>query len=97
MFPADTIVGYAYNTEIYCVHDMEKWAEHMLIAQGDAFAWGDSGDAEDRLNALAPYLDIDRSDESGFDSDDFPKVIFASSDDAESHCDKCGSKLMEAY
>lgn len=64
---SDTVVGYTYAADIYC-------PDHIVAVMGEA-AYGYR--AEQRLHQLAWSRNIDRYDERTFDSDDFPKVIFA--------------------
>ncbi len=45
-------------------------------------------DAEDLLDIYADVLKIDRMEESSFDSDDFPKIIFHS-DEWDGDCHMC--------
>lgn len=71
---ATDIVGYVFQAEIVC-------PEHM---KQEALRWEDTTpaaaemDIEPLLDQVAEYRLIDRSDESSFDSDEFPKVVFAS-------------------
>jgi hypothetical protein len=79
---ATDIVGYTFRADVYC-------PEHVCGATLDGYA--DEPDKQDAMNAgtnvrmgteynlaaMAGALDVGREDESSFDSDDFPKVIFA--------------------
>lgn len=72
-----TIVGYTYRSE--------NWMPEAIVNQlttnpGDmAHARGRTarGDVEKHLDLLARIYGVDRTDESSYDSSDFPKVIFA--------------------
>ncbi len=79
---ADEIVGYTFGADHYC-------AECVIRVMG--------GDAtvtpEVQLDALAISRGIDRYDEQTFDSDNFPKVIFASDADGLDACGYCGIRF----
>jgi hypothetical protein len=89
---ATDIVGYTFNADTYC-------AEHIIDAlptgEGEAFdgwalAKGVTMSTEDNLSEIAYAFQIDRMDESSYDSSEFPKVIFAdSARNAEGHPDHC--------
>lgn len=68
------VVGYTYKAENY------RWPNlvEVLIREGRAAPAARDMAADDVLDQIveAEALDIDRSDELTFDSDDFPKVIF---------------------
>lgn len=72
-----TIVGYTYRAE--------NWMPNAIVAQlttnpGNVHHKSASvPNAEAHLDLLARIAHIDRYDESSYDSDDFPKVIFADS------------------
>lgn len=82
------IVGYTYRADIWC----------PSCIVGCAKVWGGTlgrpDDAEEMLDACAKIRGIDREDERSFDSDDFPKVIFASDVDDCEFCGECGDCLI---
>ena len=84
MNPTD-IVGYTYAADTYCPD---------CIA--DAFRPDDGvertyADTEAVLDDAARDRGIDRQDERSYDSDDFPKVIFADGVQEPSDGDRCGA------
>ena len=80
-----TIVGYTYNAETYCENG-------IILAMGEYQRSDES--AEHALDRIAMRRGIDRMDERSFDSDDFPKVIFASQVESPEICGSCGSDLI---
>ena len=93
---ATDIVGYTFQADTYC-------PEHVIDAlptgEGEAFdGWAlapgaDPMSTEDNLSEIASAFGIDRQDEHTFDTDYFPKVIFA--DQAEdSRCATCDEPLV---
>jgi hypothetical protein len=50
-------------------------------------------DAETMLGILAGNLGIERYDESSFDSDEFPKVVFVDNITEGDVCGECGEEL----
>lgn len=90
MAKSSDIVGYMFNADIYC-------PAHIGDPVGDRYdgwrlAEGVRMSAEDNLDEIAAAFGIDREDETSFDSEDFPKVIFR--DQAEGHsCGICGEPL----
>lgn len=82
-----TIVGYTFRAENICANCvLHAVAEH----RPDATSPGLFGlEPEHGLDQVAEWLGIEREDERTFDSDDFPKVIFASQVEDDEHCPKC--------
>lgn len=94
---ATTIIGYIYRADIYCTRCI---IEQLPTGDGEAFdGWALADDiamsTEDNLNEIAAAFGIDRWDETSFDSDEFPKVIFASMADGDEFCGSCGELLIE--
>lgn len=89
------IVGYTYQAETLCPGCT---IDALPTGEGEAFdGWEDATgrmSAEENLTELALAFGIDRQDESSYDSDDFPKVVFASSVEDEETCDRCGGPLI---
>lgn len=89
MSAAYDVVGYTYRADEYCPTCIVDAAQLYASVGGL-----DPRDTEHRLDYCANSLDIDRQDESTFDSDDFPKVIFRDQtihhDDGEVWADRCG-------
>lgn len=85
------IIGYTYKADIYCppcvVNEvLNDYNLHSTIL--DYISW-DAG-----LNRLAKRVGIDYSDSYSYDSDSFPKVIFADQDENDSCC-ICGERLID--
>ena len=73
------IVGYTFNAEIlcpYCVAKMYQKVPAITASQ-----------VEVCLDLEAKFQGIDRYDETTFDSNEFPKVVFA--DDVGGNCNEC--------
>ena len=87
------VVGYTYAAEILCP---ACTLAALPTGKGERFdGWRDATEdlsPEDNLADLAAAFGIDREDERSYDSDEFPKVIFSSSNDDEA-CDACGTEL----
>lgn len=82
-----TIVGYSYAADTYCPADIRR-----MFGATDSAA---DLDTEDILDHAVTSLGIaDRNDEDGFDSGDFPKVIFASMVDGDEYCAACHEPLI---
>lgn len=92
MAHATDIVGYVFKADTYC-------REHIMPAvmatkkyDGWELAKGVTMPVEQDLDEIAYAFQIDRQDESSFDADEFPKVIFR--DQAEdTYCGVCGEPL----
>lgn len=93
---ATTIVGYTYKADFYCPRCI---IEQLPTGDGEAFdGWALADDitmsTEDNLNEIAAAFGIDRYDETSFDSDEFPKVVFANMIDEDEFCGSCGEPLI---
>lgn len=91
------IVAYTYRADTYCPSCVRK-------AVGDKYnMWNaDSLDTEGFLdqisaehNSYVGNSQIDRMDESTFDSGDFPKVVFADSIKSDEYCSSCHEIILE--
>jgi hypothetical protein len=90
------IVGYTFKANQYHPHCI---LDQLPTGPGEAFdGWDDvtgKMTAEENLHELAAAFQIDRENEHSFDSDDFPKVIFASQvEDSSEVCGGCGRPLI---
>lgn len=79
------IAGYAYQAETLCPTCT------VLSVTGAGYPTKSTYEAT--LDDAAQRLGIDRYDERTFDSDDFPKVIFAIGVAADETCDRCARPL----
>jgi len=82
------VTAYTYHADIYCPTCV---IETMLVNGEASPAARDMG-AEAALDQIASANAIDRYDETTFDSDDFPKVVFPNMLDGE-QCGGCGEPL----
>ena len=82
-----TVVGYAYKADIYCpACVIEEVLTDNDLDESLLTGWS----AEHNLHIMAAVLGFtdnedDTPDEATYDSDEFPKVIFADQDEGE-HC-----------
>jgi hypothetical protein len=79
MSKATEIAGYTYRANMFSPADLIAY----LVMRGDRSPGALGMDAEDVLDQWAGEEGIDRDDETTFDSDDFPKVVFADQWDGE--------------
>ncbi|KUJ71017.1 hypothetical protein ACZ90_00390 [Streptomyces albus subsp. albus] len=83
-----TIVGYTFAADTYCADDC------VITALGEPLS-SDCPTIETELDRIADAREIDRDDERSFDSDTFPKVIFASQVESdEERCGACSEPLL---
>lgn len=90
---ATDIVGYTYDAETLC----PSCTMSAMVILPDMFPKG-CEDMLDQLAALGANPEgqvIDRQDESSFDSNSFPKVIFDSQVENDEQCMHCGEKLIQ--
>lgn len=85
------IVAYTYQAEQICRVCALDTANTVLAEDGVKVPYLIS---EDALEAWATSAKIDRWEEHTFDSDDFPKVLFASQFDDVERCDRCGESIL---
>ena len=92
---ATDIVAYAFQAELLCpgctivklpTSDGEEF-DGWTLARGVRMS------AEENLDEIATAFGIDRQDESSFDSDHFPKVVFADQITEGDTCNECGGEL----
>lgn len=80
-----TVVAYTYKAETLCLD----------CTYGATLAdWDPWRGPESELDRLAEMLGIDREDEHTYDSDEFPKVVFADSVSDGEKCDHCGGEFL---
>ena len=90
------IEAYTYRADVYCpecvtrefIEDIDTVA---TFGGSVHLAWETT---EDMLNRIArEWFGIDREGERTFDSDTFPKVVFASQVEEGEYCGRCGTEL----
>lgn len=88
---ADAIVGYTYDAEQLC----PKCCVDSIVLDASKPPFKDLN-AEQILDIVANtvYTSVDRQDERTFDSNEFPKVIFASQVEDDEQCYHCGENLI---
>ena len=84
------IAGYVYRAEMLCPSCTVKKLRDGIAGYGP-FEW-DRADVEAVLDSVATANGIDRYDESTYDSDEFPKVVFGFQTDGDT-CDGCGEGI----
>lgn len=87
---ADDVVGYVFRADVLCPPCTVRSAGQPF--DGWAVAPGVRMSVEDNLDEVAAAFGIERHAEHTFDSDDFPKVLFAS-DAHDETCGRCGTDL----
>lgn len=91
----DTIVGYVFDADTFCPDCIIGVLPTGRSEQFDG--WALAADvlmpAEENLDEIAHAFGFDRTDESTFDSGDFPKVIFADTLDGDDRCGACAAPL----
>lgn len=91
---ATPIVGYTYRADQYCTGHIvaQLTANPGNVHHAEAVIL----DVEAHLDLLARLEGIDRYDEHSFDSDHFPKVIYASQVEGDDdRCGTCGEPLID--
>lgn len=84
-----SVAAYTYKADIYCVDCI---IEVMLLG-GEASPAARDMPVEEALDQIAEANATDRYNESTFDSDDFPKVVFSDQLSGE-HCGGCGGGIV---
>ena len=85
------IVAYVYNAEILCRPCMRYKAAFLNEAIGIN---SEFVGVEKLLDNWAKAAEINREDESSFDSDEFPKVVFLDQIGESETCDNCGEEII---
>lgn len=84
-----TIVGYTYKADVYCAPCVVSavYADKKFDVEIAAHSWNA------QLIEMAQLLGIDSEDESSYDNDNFPKVIFADQLEGDEMCCSCNEEL----
>jgi len=84
-----TIVAYTYKAETLCPTCLIE----SMIANRDASPAARDMNEETVLDMIAEANAIDRYEEWTYDTDDFPKVVFADSVEESEECNGCGEEI----
>jgi hypothetical protein len=85
------VLAFTYKADIFCDGCMLASANAWLAEDGVKVPYLIT---EDALDAWATSIRLDRDDEFSFDSDDFPKVVFASQVEDTEWCGECGEEIL---
>lgn len=91
------VVAYTYAAEVYCRGCMREAAAFELAGPGEAAFMGrasDGDDVEGFLDRWAARDGVNRGVEWSFDSDDFPKVVFADQVGDRETCGGCFGEIL---
>lgn len=83
------VVAYIYRAEILCPPCTLRTVEAATGTEASDPGWG----IAIPLGTIAHNLGIDPEDETSYDSDDFPKVVFADQVDEDERCNQCGGRI----
>ena len=86
---ADEIAAYTYRAEVLCPTCLIE----AMISAGDASPAARDMPTEDVLDQRAGANAINPDDETSFDSDEFPKVVFLDQLPDGATCDVCRTEL----
>jgi len=92
------VVGYTYKADTYCPEDVGIEVARDIDKTGNTVIGRQNWETtEEYLNRVQGFFGIkDRYDEYSYDSDSFPKVIFADQALEDSDvCCECGEELVE--
>lgn len=84
------IIAYVYRADMY----HPKCMVHVLIGQREAGPAARDMDAESVLDQIAAANAIERQNERTFDSDEFPKVVFAGQIEEGESCGYCHEYII---
>lgn len=92
-----TIIGYAFNADIYCdgiciLRALDEITQEQYDGAGSlidaTLPFESAVSVEEALTVIAKRRSIDKDNERSYDSGDFPKVIFAS-EEFPDYCPTC--------
>ena len=95
---ATDIVGYTFAADLICPPCAREAAAFALASPGEAAFMGrptDGDTCEQFLDRWAAAEGICRGSEEQYDSDDFPKVVFADWAQPGDMCGVCGEELLD--
>lgn len=86
---SDDRAAYTYRAELYC----PACTIEAMIAAGIAAPAGRDMPIEDVLDQCAAAMALDRTDQTSFDSSEFPKPALLDSLDSTDRCGGCHAAL----
>lgn len=92
---ATDIAGYVFRADTYCQGCIGDVVTSDPRYDGWKVAPEIRMSVEENLDEIAAAFGIDRQDEGSFDSDNFPKVIFASQLEGGEYCAACFRDLLD--
>ena len=84
--------AYTFKADIYCPGCIALVMAATPDFEGWGLALGVSMTVEKNLDEIAAHHGFDRSDETTFDSDEFPKVVFTDQLNGDA-CGQCGEDI----
>ncbi|MFI5405110.1 MAG: hypothetical protein ACHQ1D_01215 [Nitrososphaerales archaeon] len=98
------IAAYVFQADIVCCDCIAEWAKNELMKEGyaeetveeiamyhgvgyDAGVFGHR--SETLLHYIASHRGLNLEDDYSYDSDDFPKVVFADQVEGKEYCGTC--------
>lgn len=94
MANSSSIAAYTFAADIYAPSCIVGALTSTDAYQGWALGEGITMGVEEDLNEIAFAFAFDRQDETSFDSDEFPKVVFHDQIEEDKPC-ACGLQLGE--
>lgn len=102
------ICAYVFKADIVCCDCIATWAEsglkefgytaeeiNEIASLGPGYDSGVYGwRSESLLRSFADTLEIDLEDEYSYDTDDFPKVVFADQVEDREYCGTCHEVIL---
>lgn len=86
-------VAYTFQADIWCPDCMRTYAEAQVRFLNKFYVDMEGMCVEGIVGHWADAAGIDCNDESSYDSDDFPKVVFQSDVEDVEHCGQCGEEI----
>ena len=86
---SDDLAAYTYRADLYCPDCVIE----AMITHRDASPAARDMTVEAMLDQCADAMAIDRSDDTSFDSSEFPKPVFLDALDPDDRCAACQSSL----
>lgn len=83
------VVGYVFQADILCPDcAVRQTARSLSVESPDDYL-----DIPEDWAELAEVAGVDRFDESSYDSDTFPKIVFREQVEDDEYCGECGESV----